>query len=55
MFWPFALKAAAERHNLLSLTASGQMPLSILYNVPVENILVKTFHTLFCPVYVLDS
>ena len=55
MFWPFAFKAAAERHNQLSLTASGQMPLSILHNVPIKNIPVKTFHTLFCPVYVLDS
>ncbi len=55
MFWPFAFKAAAERHNQLSLTASGQMPLSILHNVPIENIPVKTFHTLFCPVYMLDS
>jgi len=55
MFWPFAFKAAAERHNQLSLTATGEMPLSILHDVPVENIPVKTFHTLFCPVYVLDS
>jgi hypothetical protein len=55
MFWPFAFKAAAERYNQLSLTASGQTPLSILHNVPIENIPVKTFHTLFCPVYVLDS
>jgi hypothetical protein len=31
------------------------MPLSILHNVPIEHIPVKTFHTLFCPVYVLDS
>ena len=55
MFWSFAFKAAAERHNQLSLTAEGQTPLSILHDVPVENILVKTFHTLFCPVYVLDA
>ena len=55
MFWPFAFKDAAERHNQLSLTAEGQTPLSILHDVPVENIPVKTFHTLFCPVCVLDS
>jgi hypothetical protein len=55
MFWPFAFKAAAERHNLLSLNGQGQAPLSILHDVPVKNIWVKTFHTLFCPVYVLDS
>jgi hypothetical protein len=55
MFWPFAFKSAVERHNQLSLTAEGQTPLSILHNVSVENIPVKTFHTLFCPVYVLDA
>jgi hypothetical protein len=55
MFWPFAFKATAERHNQLSLTATGQKPLSVLHNVTVENIPVKTFHMLFCPVYVLDS
>jgi hypothetical protein len=55
MFWPFAFKAAAEGHNQLSLTADGTTPLSILHNIPIENIPVKTFHTLFCPVYVLDS
>ena len=50
MLWPFAFKAAAERHNQLSLTTTGETPFSILHNVPVENIPVKTFHTLFCPV-----
>ena len=33
----------------------GQTPLYVLHDVPVENIPVKTFHTLFCLVYVLDS
>ncbi len=55
MFWPFAFKAAAKRHNLLSLDGQGQTPLSLLHDVPVEHIPVKTFHTLFCPVYMLDS
>jgi hypothetical protein len=54
MFWSFAFEAAAERHNLLSLNGQDQTPLSILQDVPVENIPVKTFHTLLCPVYVLD-
>jgi hypothetical protein len=54
MFWPFAFEAATERHTLLPLNGQDQMPLSILHDVPVENIPVKTFHTLFCPVYVLD-
>ena len=55
MFWPFAFKAATERHNQLSLTAMCQTPWSFLHNVPNEHIPVKTFHTLFCLVYVLDS
>ncbi|KAL7528961.1 hypothetical protein ACHAXR_004541, partial [Thalassiosira sp. AJA248-18] len=55
MFWPFAMKAAAERHNCLSIDGNNCTPASLLYNVPVESIPVKTFHTLFCPVYVLDS
>jgi hypothetical protein len=55
MFWPFAFKAAAERHNYLSINKDGQTPISILHGVTSETIMVKSFHTLFCPVYVLDS
>ena len=55
IFWPFAMKAAAERHNSLSVNDKNQTPSSVLYNVELEEIPVKNFHTLFCPVYVLDS
>ena len=55
MFWPFAIKAAAERHNCLSIDRDNQTLASKLYDVPVQEIPVKTFHTLFCPIYVLDS
>ena len=55
MFWTFAMKAAAERHNSLSVNAKNQNPSSVFYNVDLEAIPVKTFHTLFCPMYVLDS
>jgi hypothetical protein len=55
MFWPFAFKAAAKQHNLLSLSSNGQTPLLVLHDVPVDTIPVKMFHTLFCPMYVLDS
>ena len=55
MFWPFAIKAAAERHNGLLVNAKNQTPSSVLYNVELEAIPVKTIHTLFCPMYVLDS
>ncbi len=55
MFWPFAFKAAAERHNCLSINKDGSTPTSILHDIAVEAIPVKKFHTLFCPVYVLDA
>ena len=55
MFWPFAFKAAAKQHNLLSLSSNGQTPLLVLHDVPVNTIPLKMFHTLFCPLYVLDS
>ena len=55
MFWPFAFKAAAERHNCLSLNDSGITPNAALHGIAQTDIPVKTFHTLFCPVYVLDA
>ena len=55
MFWPFAFKAAAERHNCLSINKDGQTPISILHGATSKTITVKSFHTLFCPVYALDS
>ena len=55
MFWPFAFKAMAERMNTLHINLDGSTPESLLYDVKVEDIPVKTYHTLFCPVYVLDS
>lgn len=54
MFWPFALKAQAERMNLLHLDRDDKTAESILHGVPLEDIPVKNFHPLFCPVYVLD-
>jgi len=54
MFWPFAFKSAAERHNCLSLNRQGLTPNAVLHGVPLDTIPVKTYHTLFCPVYVLD-
>ena len=41
MFWPFAIKAMAERLNTLHLNTNGQTPESILYNIPIEDIPVK--------------
>ena len=47
MFWPFAMKAAAERHNGLSVNAKNQTSSLVLYNVELEEIPVNTFLTLF--------
>ena len=55
MFWPFAIKAAAERMNSLNVNLDGTTPESIFYGVPIKNIPVKSFYTLFCLCYVLDS
>ena len=53
--WPFAMKAAADRHNTLHLDEDGLSPEAKLHGISMENVPVKTFHTLFCPVFVLDS
>ena len=55
MFWPFAMKAAAERHNTLSVNAQNETPSSLIHDVNIESIPVKSFHALFCPVYILDA
>ena len=55
MFWPFAMKAAAERHNTLSINAQNETPSYLLHDVKVKSIPVKSFHTLFCSVYILDA
>jgi hypothetical protein len=55
MFWSFAIKAAAERMNSLHIDTEGHTPKSKFYGVNIENIPVKTFHTMFCPSYILDS
>jgi hypothetical protein len=41
--------------NSLHIDTEGHTPESKFYGVNIENIPVKTFHTMFCPCYVLDS
>ena len=53
MFWPFSIKAVAEGNNSLHVYHKGQTPSSFLHGVYLEDIPVKYFHTLFCPVYAL--
>jgi hypothetical protein len=57
MFWPFAIKAAAERMNSLHIDTEDHTPESKLYGVNIENIPMKTFHILFCPLlfWTVDS
>ena len=55
MFWPFAMKSVAARHNKMQVDVLGRTPESILHGVEIEDIPVKSYHTLFCPVYVLDA
>ena len=47
MFWPFAIKAVSERMNSLQVDLIGKTPESILNGVEVEDIPVKSYHTLF--------
>ena len=54
MFWPFSVKSVAERHKSLQVYHKGRMSNYILHVVDVEDIPVKSFHTLFCPIYALD-
>ena len=55
IFWPFAIKSVAERHKILQVDHNGCMPNSILHRVEVEDIPVKSPHTLFCSIYALDA
>ena len=51
----FAIKAIAERLNSLHIDTQGRTPESILHSVKVEDLPVKSYLTLFCPIYVLDA
>ena len=55
IFWPIAIKAVAERLNSLQINLKGRTPKSILHGFEVIYILVKSYHTLFCPIYALDA
>eukprot|EP00956_Cyclotella_meneghiniana_P008197 scaffold10910_cov44-Cyclotella_meneghiniana.AAC.1 len=45
----------AERLNKLHVHPDGSTPESKLYGICGESIPVGSYHTLFCPVYVLDA
>ena len=46
MLWPFTMKDIAERLNSLQIYHKGKTPESILHGFNVEDIPVKSFHTL---------
>ena len=50
--WPFALKAAAERHNLIELNATLQSPLELFCSV-TDALSLSAHHTWGCPVFIL--
>lgn len=54
ILWPFALKAAEHARNQLRLDKSGLTPEERLTGVTMKKD-VRHEHTLFCPVFVLDS
>jgi hypothetical protein len=41
-------------HELITWDNEGNTPELLMYGVDLETILIKNFHTLFCPIYVLD-
>ena len=49
MFWPFAMKDLYKRLNSLQVDILGRTPESILHGVEIQDIPVKSYHTLFCP------
>ena len=49
------MKDVAKRINSLQVDVLGRTPESILHSVEVKDIPVKSYHTLFCPTYVLDA
>ena len=53
MFWPFALKLAAERLNYFTENADGLSPQEVLSGCKAETD-IRDFHTFGCPVFVLD-
>ena len=55
IFSPLTIKAMAERMNIFQIDLKGRTLESILHGVEVRDIPVKYYHTLFCPIYDLDT
>ena len=55
MFWTFAIKTVTERHNSLQVYHKRRTPSSILHGVDLEDILVKSLHIIYFPIYALNA
>ncbi len=55
MLWPFAVKVAIKRLNCLQVDLNGNTPNAKFFNIKNIPLNVNDYHTLGCPVYVLDS
>ena len=53
MLWPFAVNCVEDRIN--NLTMSGSRPEINFSRTQASNILLKNYHPIGCPCYVLDS
>ena len=55
IFWTFDIKAVLKILNSLQIDLKFRTPEFILHGVEVEDIPVKSYHMLFCPIYTLDA
>jgi hypothetical protein len=51
----FCNKSSSQKIHSLHIDTEGNTPESKFYGIHIENLPVKSFHTMFCPCYVLDS
>ena len=47
MFWPFSIKDFADRMNSLHMDLNGETSESKMYGLQLDEIPIKSFHTLF--------
>ena len=55
MLWPFALLAGADRINNLHIDMKGMTPKMKISSVAGSSVKLKNYHTVGCPVYILDA
>ncbi|KAL7464723.1 hypothetical protein ACHAXS_005078 [Conticribra weissflogii] len=55
MLWPFALKAAQDRMNQLTVNLNGTTPEMDFSSIASATLRLRDCHTWGCPCFVLDS